>query len=166
MPLREAPVHSNWATVAQYRAIAGELDEQVAPSENVMLAGEIGTLAFYSDRRLLNEFSDANIATHLSQVEGSPFPGPLARIDHAWREVRPSVSCPGFILEHVPGEGQDLPAIGPLYGGILVRKWTTSTSWEHATLYLWRIDARAVAASYEGGCVVRALARTGTHEPS
>ena len=60
VPPREAPIHTNWASPAQYRAIGMWLRVHVEPASSIRLQAEIeiGTLAYYSERYLVNNFSD------------------------------------------------------------------------------------------------------------
>jgi len=54
VPRDRAPIASNWASVAQYQAIAANLPS----GATVRSPGEIGTLAYYCDCRVLDEFAD------------------------------------------------------------------------------------------------------------
>ncbi len=56
-PLQEMPIHSNWATQQQYQEIGNWLKNNLDPSAKIKLNGEIGTLAFYSERVLIDMFS-------------------------------------------------------------------------------------------------------------
>jgi hypothetical protein len=58
IPISEAPIHTNWATHEQYRQFAEWIRQNTDPSNTFLMAGEIGTLAYYSDRTLLNNFSN------------------------------------------------------------------------------------------------------------
>ncbi len=53
----EAPIHTNWATPAQYRSIGLWLRDHLEPGDAVRVRGEIGTIAFYSRRRLMDPFT-------------------------------------------------------------------------------------------------------------
>lgn len=54
--IQEAPIHTNWASQAQYRAIAQELHPLYA-GQPVAFDGEIGTLAYFSGIRLIDPFT-------------------------------------------------------------------------------------------------------------
>jgi hypothetical protein len=56
-PPSETPIHSNWATQQQYQEIGNWLKHNLEPGVKIKLNGEIGTLAFYSEHRLLDMFS-------------------------------------------------------------------------------------------------------------
>lgn len=55
--IKEMPILSNWATHEQYKAVGLFLKERYK-GETMLLGGEIGTLAYYSDCYLLDWFSD------------------------------------------------------------------------------------------------------------
>lgn len=56
--VKEVPIHSNWATHEQYKAIGLWLKEEYGGETIRLVAGEIGTMAYYCDCRLLDRFSD------------------------------------------------------------------------------------------------------------
>lgn len=143
-PLQEAPIHTNWGTPGQYEEIGGWIDANLPDDEPIMLVGEIGTLAYYSDRPLLNEFSDANwiaaSARGFWQLNRAGTTSPMP--------------CPGYVVEHVPGTSR--PVLGERYGGTLVMQWTTTSRWlSESRLYLWSVDRRVMAEHYPGGCALR-----------
>jgi len=53
----EPPIHTNWATQHQYQEIGLWLRENMNFADKIKLNGEIGTLAYYSQRNLLDMFS-------------------------------------------------------------------------------------------------------------
>jgi hypothetical protein len=67
MPPREAPIHTNWASPAQYRAIGVWLREHVEPARSIRLQAEVGALAYYSERYLVNNFSDPDMRANLAR---------------------------------------------------------------------------------------------------
>ena len=56
-PLAQSPIHTNWATHNRFREIGLWLRDNVDAQANVQLWGEIGTVAYYSERRLVDIFS-------------------------------------------------------------------------------------------------------------
>jgi hypothetical protein len=103
VPLREMPMRSNWATHETYKQIGQWLKEHTDPSATVFCAAEIGALAFFSDRQLINEFSDMNrmSETILSGAyDSKPVVDPLLRLNYYWRRMRPPM--PAAQLSH-PG---------------------------------------------------------------
>ena len=59
VPLREAWIHTNWATHAQYRSV-GEWLRNKHAGETGSSDGEIGTISYYCDCMLRDEFSERN----------------------------------------------------------------------------------------------------------
>ena len=55
--IKEMPIHTNWATHERYEEMGLWLKKQIS-GETIQIDGEIGTLAYYSDCYLLDEFSD------------------------------------------------------------------------------------------------------------
>lgn len=53
----EMPIHTNWATAAQYREIGQWLDENLPPTADILLVGEIGTIAYYAQRRITDVYN-------------------------------------------------------------------------------------------------------------
>jgi len=99
--IREMPIHSNWATHDTYKTMGLWLRDHTAPSDVIFCAGEIGTMAFYSDRYLINEFSDMNRISE-SLVNGTynrlPIVGPLIRINYYWRRMQEPRPDPRYML--------------------------------------------------------------------
>lgn len=57
-PLREAPIHGNWALTPQYRQIGLDLADRVPPGAVVRSAGEFAVILYYCDCTLLDRFDD------------------------------------------------------------------------------------------------------------
>ena len=131
-PPREAAIHSNWATHDEYRAMGLWLRDHVDPRSTVMIRGEIGTLAFYSKRLLVNYFSDRNEVAPpwyltTGRVSRVPVVGPLItgamRLNFLWRQEQARLPPPTYTLILTPGrhtrpEGPDV-----------VMTWYTSSRW-------------------------------------
>ena len=58
LPLREAPIHGNWALTDQYRQIGLDLDERLPDGAVVRSAGEFAVILYYCDCTLLDRFDD------------------------------------------------------------------------------------------------------------
>jgi hypothetical protein len=89
VPLTEAPIHTNWVTHSEYRELGLRLNSTVAPHETVSVNGEIGTVGYYSERLLVNEFSDMNVMTRAnedSRLLRTPVIGDLLRLSLVWRD--------------------------------------------------------------------------------
>lgn len=97
--LREAPINTNWATSGQYREIGLWMRRNLNEETGVAARGEIGTLAFYSERYLVDEFSDMSIADALIDEAGYddlPGIGPLVELNFLWREDHTPLPTPTF----------------------------------------------------------------------
>lgn len=85
-PLREAPVHGNWALTFQYRQLGEDLASLVPAGATVRSAGEFGTILYYCDCRLVDRFDNrALVMRQLTQArDGSWLMGlNYARLDPA-----------------------------------------------------------------------------------
>jgi hypothetical protein len=84
-----APISFNWATPAQYRALAERL-----PAGSVVISpGEIGTLAWYCDCRVVDQFADRGRFTPLLDKRLAQA-GPLERRLLEWNYARFDRSAP------------------------------------------------------------------------
>jgi hypothetical protein len=121
------------------------LKEYLDPSAVVETTGEIGTLAFFSERYLRNEFTDMNIPTGwvaTAAVATRPYIGWAFRTNFYWRTQQPPLATPSYRLEGVP-VADDSTEVDDV-----VKSWATSTRWEpNGRLYLRRMPQ---AQSLEG----------------
>lgn len=135
-PLQEAPVHTNWATHDQYKQAGEWLRQNTDPKDTFIMAGEIGTLAYYSKRRLLNPFSDPwtlQRSLNRSMKEDSAFKKALFHLNFFRRKEPQRYRGSRYIVQHVlhPHALRTDPEI--------VHSWQTSTKWiPQGTLYLRR----------------------------
>lgn len=130
-PLWEAPIHSNWATPSQYRVIGLDLQEIVEPGEVVEVRGEIGTLTFYSQRYLVDDFGDMNQMAGMivnNDYDNTPVAGDLVSWNFSNRTLLPPLPPPTYILEFIPAD----------------------SAAEHPpdVVKVWRIDAKWVEPMY------------------
>ncbi|HZT08076.1 MAG TPA: hypothetical protein VFC51_13690, partial [Chloroflexota bacterium] len=130
-PIREPFIHSNWATMAQYREIGLWVRDHTDRRDRIAVTGEVGTLAFYADRDFVSPFTSSAFATALIRsVEENadasmPPVAALVRLSTAWRRAAPTPD-PSFLLEHSrPGAGD--PAAFDGSDALMV--WETSTRW-------------------------------------
>ncbi len=138
-PPQEAPLHTNWGTHAQYRAVGEWIQANIPADVPVYENSEIGTVGFYAgDRLIVNEFSDAN-RTYGAIVERYPTLPRLARlaidVNYFWRDVQPDLPEPGYALMHY---ALPLPKDAVVNENV-VMSWDTSTRWvPRGRLYLFR----------------------------
>jgi hypothetical protein len=92
-PLMQPPIHTNYATHQQYREIGLWLRNHVEPDANVRVDGEIGTIAFYAERRLADAFS-CRLANHRIMEEAknmTGLQGVIVRANFYW--LRDDTAC-------------------------------------------------------------------------
>lgn len=136
-PFTEPPIHTNWAAQRRYEEAALWLKEHVDPAAVIETNAEIGTLAFYSERYLRNEYSDMNIATAWMERDGyreRHRTGWIFRLNYYWRREQPPLPAPAYFLDMVPfDDGRQ--------GGDIVHSWAISSTWiPQGRLYLHRVS--------------------------
>jgi hypothetical protein len=124
-PLTEAPIHTNWATKKQYENAGLWLRNNTDPASVCTIGGEIGTLAYYSDRRLINNFSSPNelfrSIQRFRRVHGR-LTNTLLDWNFFWRRKAPREPRAGFNLIHLVNQ-YTKPAPD------VIMTWHTSTAW-------------------------------------
>jgi hypothetical protein len=124
-PPAEAPIHTNWATHDQYREIGLWLRDRTAPTTKIRLQGEVGTLAFYSQRRLIETFSCRSELEPLLRrfdTRGG-IVGLLTRLNFFWfGRQQPCGPFDEYLV------GSPRPVDTAALPGV-VRSWRTSTKW-------------------------------------
>jgi hypothetical protein len=81
-PLRQAPVHGNWALPYQYRQIGDDLARRLPPGAVVRSAGEFGTILYYCHCTLIDRLDQRGlIMTELLSAEHGSWP---MRLNYAW----------------------------------------------------------------------------------
>ena len=97
----EMPIHSNWAPPEVYKQIGLWIRDHTDPASTILCGGEIGTVAYYSERHLINEFSDMNLITDSvasSPLRDTPVVGPLLGMNYYWRRRQPPLAPPHYSL--------------------------------------------------------------------
>jgi hypothetical protein len=141
-PLRQAPIHSNWGTPSQYRAVGLRLRDAVDPTATVELQGEIGTLAYYSERRLVDDFADLNRSNDaIADLErrADPLAERLLAANFARRADEEPLPPPTHVLVFDPVDAGEVP---PASASDAAFSWDVSSRWLPWT----RITLRASAA--------------------
>ena len=120
--VREMPIHSNWGTQAQYREIGLWLNERHGTDTIRLVAGEIGTLAYYCDCRLLDRFSDRRwLQEQIDERISHPgIVSTLWRINFAFYSP-PEFSADDYVLRAYFAE--------PGRNAGILKEWRTSTRW-------------------------------------
>lgn len=124
-PPAEAPIHTNWATHDQYREIGLWLRDHTAPTAKIRLQGEVGTLAFYSQRELIEPFScRSELEPFLRRFDAhGGIVGLLMRLNFFWLATpRPCGPFDDFLVSSPrPVDTVAVPGV--------VHSWHTSTKW-------------------------------------
>jgi hypothetical protein len=110
-----------------YKRMGLWIRDHTDPASTILCVGEIGTVAFYSERYLINEFSDMNLITESianSSFRGKPIVGPLLGLNYYWRRTLPPLAPPQYRLQaaRVDAAMKD----GPAAPGSLM-SWDVST---------------------------------------
>jgi hypothetical protein len=118
--IREMPIHSNWATAESYKEIGLWLKSEAGGRSIRLEVGEIGTLAYYCDCYLLDEFSDRSwledeIPAHASRLKEF-----LYRINFMFFEA-PQFPPDAYVLQAYPVPSDP--------GMEVIKKWEISTKW-------------------------------------
>jgi len=121
----EAPIHTNWATHDQYREIGLWLRQHTDPTTIIRQQGEVGTLAYYSQRQLIEPFSCRSELEPLLQnfAARGGIVGLLMRLNFYWlARPQPCGASDHFlVVSPRPVEVAAIPG--------LVHSWHTSTKW-------------------------------------
>ena len=127
--VKEVPIHSNSASHERYREIGLWLKERRI-KDNIFVEDEIGTIAYYSDCRVLNVFSDRSwLKPYLLSVPPG-LKATLLKIDYLFlRDKRGRPPCSYFLTKHDTDvfDGK----------GTVCKKWKLSSRWKpHSVLVL------------------------------
>jgi hypothetical protein len=125
LPLREAPIHTNSASAAQYREIALRVRNLTNEQDTVLVTGEVGTLAYYSDRHLIEVFAERRQARGLIDAlrQAKGLRGALARFNFMWLRLDSApIEMPAAFLFREP---EPPPASAQRYGIL----WRLNSRW-------------------------------------
>lgn len=127
LPVKEMPIHSNWATHEQYKAI-GEWLKDNTQGGTILVDGEIGTLGYYCDCSLSSFFSDRKWLRSyaLKQTTGSGMKPALYRINFLFLDKTASSPAPVYLLREIPNAESSSTTN--------LMQWQTSTKWLSKTL--------------------------------
>ena len=125
-PLVQSPIHTNWATHNRYREIGLWLRDHVDARTNVQLRGEIGTVAYYSERRLVDVFScrliNRDIRKQNAALRG--IRRLIARTNFLWLRTDTACTPPRYelVMYNYYPSVVDLPPN-------VIKQWLISTDW-------------------------------------
>jgi len=111
-PWRTPVISSNFASASDYARIGVALRKRVGNS-TVQNDGEIGTVAYFCDCDLVEQFSDRGqviplINDRISQ--GGPLAGLVYKLNYLWLDRDPKPRHPAYLLRYRAGPG---PSPGP-----------------------------------------------------
>lgn len=124
----EMPIHTNWATQAQYKELGMWLKERCG-YDVIQLQGEIGTIEYYSDCFLIDPFSDRNwVHEYTSMLYPKDSIGnTILRINNLFYKDTKQIPQPKYSLMGFP----DRTSINSQY----LMVWNTSSKWLPETVY-------------------------------
>jgi hypothetical protein len=129
-PLGQAPIHSNWARPEQYREIAAVIRTEVEPEATVDFRGEVGTLSYYSDRYLLDTFTDMSRTTAAIDRLEDDQPAPvrwLLAVNFLWRDDPSPLPAPTYVIDF--GAPRPVAGVDPRTDPNYVDSWVTRSRW-------------------------------------
>ena len=132
LPIREMPIHTNWASTQAYEELAEWLLQRTSEESRILTHVEIGALAFYSQRRLINEFSDRGRL--MSLLDRSTARGSWKWRLQRWQFRRVEVPRQPIVFTHYLTVMSDPPA-----GSVLVGRRRIASKWPpvERTVELW-----------------------------
>ena len=138
-PLKQAPIHTNWGTHDEYREVGLWLRQHIPADTTIFMVSEMGTVPFYAQRLIINEFSDANMIYKpiLERYPTLPWPAQRAvDVNFFWRRLQPPVADWPYKLHHYEWPNDDEAS----FRDQIVKSWDTSTRWiPSGRLYLIRL---------------------------
>ncbi|WP_410674322.1 hypothetical protein [Amycolatopsis sp. cmx-4-68] len=118
VPWRSPVIFGNWASAGDYARVGGQLGPRLAGA-SVASPGEIGTLAYFCECAILDEFSDRGQAVALIDrriATANPAMSLALRVNYHWLDRSVTAREPDYRLQYAPG-----PASGP-------DTWTVSSA--------------------------------------
>ena len=122
----EVPIHTNWATHDQYKEVGLWIKDNVDASGKIRLGGEIGTVAFYSQRRLMEVIScrdNKEFVLQRPSIRGAFFSS-LRRVNFFW--FKPNEPCGPYSYQLTmyphPVKDEEIE-------GTVIKRWDISTKW-------------------------------------
>ncbi|MGH8906093.1 MAG: hypothetical protein ACRD0K_06185 [Egibacteraceae bacterium] len=138
--LRHAPIHTNWALPREYQAIGEGLRGLVEPSAVVDLRGEIGTIAYYSERMVVDPFADPNqVSAGIERLTERLPPGLgwLGEANFARRRRPEPFAAPSYVLNSVT----DVETAIIAEDAQPLATWDVSSTWvPHPRVFLYRAE--------------------------
>jgi hypothetical protein len=111
MPWRSPVIFGNWASASDYAHVGRELGERVG-EDTVLSPGEIGTLAYYCECRIIDVFSDRGRVAELVEdrlAEAGPVSSALLRLNYLFfdEDIERAPIDHRLRYERGPGSGEN-----------------------------------------------------------
>ena len=121
-PVREMPIHTNWATHEQYREIGKWLKEHI-DGRPILVDGEVGTLGYYCDCSVSSFFSDRRWLQKYvrQQMSGNGIKPALYKVNFLFFDREAKFPPPVYLLTETP--------VGGSTNTTSLMEWRTSTKW-------------------------------------
>ncbi len=115
VPWARAPIETNWATAAEYQRIGTDL-HRIVGTGTVGSPGEIGTLVYYCDCAVVDEFSDRGrvIGAIEAREQAGGLGAALLRLNYAHLDRDQPPRPLGYLLRYEPHEPPRGPAEWPV----------------------------------------------------
>jgi hypothetical protein len=107
VPWRVPAISTNYATADQYARVAISLKKRVGDA-TVKNVGEIGTLAYFCDCAIVEQFSDRGDVIPLIKqrtAEAGPLSRLLYDVNYLWLDRDQAPRRPNFLLRYIGGAG-------------------------------------------------------------
>ena len=138
-PLQEAPIHTNWATQKQYKLISDWFNKHIAKGSYIKFNGEIGTMSYYCNMQLINDFTSRQFSTDrlISTLKRKgvviDF---LSDLNFLWYKNDSKVLDFNYLLEEFNYDNQISNDKS------VVKKWSVSSRWiDSGVMYLKKVSA-------------------------
>jgi hypothetical protein len=145
-PLAEQLINVNWGTPARYEEIGRALAKLTNAEDAIETDAEIGTFAYFSERHIVNEFSDQARADSIidrAEYFGRGWGGWLVAFNFAWRVRRAPVAARWRLTQTAM---DDDPTVSTSKTA-----WDSWTHWErHARFTLMAVPNRVAAPADSG----------------
>jgi hypothetical protein len=121
-PIKEMPIHTNWATHEQYKEI-GQWLKNHDNEGTILVDGEIGTIGYYCDCELSSFFSDRRWLEQYvhKKISGNGIKSSLYKVNFLFLDKDTQFPDPDYLLKAIPNGKINNPA------GLM--QWQTSTKW-------------------------------------
>jgi len=127
---REMPIHTNWATVEQYRAIATWINDSYK-EERFHISGELGVVQYFANADAINEFSDRLwLSRYLQVLDRHYLLNRMIAVNFRHANIPASDKSAYQLTTECSGR----------YG--ILKKWVAHSRWRNRVTYCFRESLR------------------------